>query len=136
MAARVMGSRATRFTTATPTCTAITAGPRRSHAATAACAVMAARQAVRTLRPRARGFAPAPLAGLRTGVMHEATLRADNRAWVEDRAAVERRAEAVEGMEAVGMPPGAAASAVSTTGRPTGPSDNPSAGGDDNHVLR
>jgi hypothetical protein len=131
MAARVMGTRATRFTTVAPTCTAITAGPRRSPAATAACAVMAAQQAVRPLRPRARGFAPAPLAELRTGATHEATPRADNRAWVEDRAAVERRAEAAEG-----MPPGAAASAASTTGRPIGPSDNPIAGGDDNNVLR
>ena len=131
MAARVMGSRATRFTTAAPTCTGITAAPRRSHAVTAACAAMGSRQAVRMLPPRARGVAPAPLAGLRTGVMHEATLRADNRAWVEDRAAVERRAEAVEG-----MPPGAAASRASTTGKPIGPSDNPSAGGADNNVLR
>ena len=134
-----MGSRATRFTTAAPTCTAITAGPRRSRAATAACAVMAARQAVRMLRPRARGFAPAPLAGLRTGATHEATPRADNRAWVEDRAAVERRAEAVEGMEGGGgggHADGGRRYPASTTGRPIGPSDNPSAGGDDNNVLR
>ena len=32
--------------------------------------------------------APAPLAGLRTGATHEATPRADNPAWVEERAAV------------------------------------------------
>ena len=121
-AARVMGFRATRFTTAVPTCTGITAGPRRSHAATAACAAMPARQAVRLLRPRARGAAPAPLAGLRMGATHAATPHADSRAWVEERAAVERRAEAVEDMEAVadmgavGMPPGAAADPAPTTG--------------------
>jgi hypothetical protein len=110
MAARVTGSRAMRFTTAAPTCTGITAGPRRSHAVTAACAATGARQAVRMLPPRAQGVAPALLAGLRMGATHEATPRADKRAWGEERAAVERRAEAV-----VGMPPGAAASQASTT---------------------